>query len=42
MDELREDDWCADEFDGEIGEMSAEIGWKLGADGGRENGKESG
>ena len=34
-------DWCADEFDGEIGEMLAEMGWTLSADGVRENGKES-
>ena len=34
-------DWCADELDGEVGEMLAEMVWTLGADVGRENGKES-
>ena len=38
MDELR-GDWCADELDGEIGGMPAEMGWALGVDGGRENGR---
>ena len=35
-------DWYADELDGNIGEMPAEMAWAHGADGGRENGKESG
>ena len=38
-DELRGGDWCADEFDREIVEMLAELGWTLGADVGRENGR---
>ena len=42
MDELREEIWCADEFDGEIGEIPAEMGRTLGVDGGRENGKQIG
>ena len=41
MNELK-GDWCAGKHDGEIDAMSAEMDWTLGADGGRENGKESG
>ena len=33
---------CADEFDGEIGEIVAEMGWTHGVDGGRENGRVDG
>ena len=39
----RGEDWCADEFDGEIGEMLAELGLDTWCGWGkRENGKESG
>ena len=42
MDELREEIGVQMSLMGEIGEMPAEIGWTLGAGGGRENGKEGG
>ena len=41
LDELREE-IGAQMLDGEAGEMLAKMGWTLGADGGRENGKKSG
>ena len=39
IDELSEEIRCADEFDGEIGEILPEMGWTHGADGGRERSK---